>query len=439
MTSILSTISANFAKSLILGALAPVVVFLALVLVLVRPLLPVDWTVFRPLASLDTAWEATVFLLVATVLSLLLYNLNIPIIRLYEGYPWKEWGIGQRWCSHFKGRLEDLQARRDDMRTLLDTLPKEPEYKSHRTGAQHHLDKLSEQLNTEWPPRASAVLPTRLGNVIRSFETYPGQQYGMEAITLWPRLVAKIDKDYAPSIDDAKTAFDFMLNGSILSVLLTVLTVSAGVIFGTPAASAPLTVRWILQSVAFALLAYFLYRGSIGRARAWGGMVKGAFDLYRWALLDQLGYKSVPRTKPEERDLWQEISHQMLRGDYRPNRPWAAVYQKPREGLRFQAPEVTADHHENLPLIVARGVGAESEKELVVTIGVRNADEERRAENVVVRETVPAGFDYKWASACVTIGSVAVTGTNPYNFRLSHVLPPGEEVALIYRAIRRPE
>ena len=54
------------------------------------------------------------------------------------------------------------------------------------------------------PGRKALVMPTQSGNAIRSFEYYPTAQYGMSSITLWPRLIAKIDKDYAAVIDEAR-------------------------------------------------------------------------------------------------------------------------------------------------------------------------------------------------------------------------------------------
>ena len=46
-------------------------------------------------------------------------------------------------------------------------------------------------------------------------------------------------------------------------------------------------------------------------------MVKGAFDLYRHALLKKLGYDASPQTRQAERNLWEAISHQIIFGDTR--------------------------------------------------------------------------------------------------------------------------
>jgi len=52
MTSILSSISGQFSKSLILGTLLPVVLFLILGMVFVIPLFPYEWHFLNQLISL---------------------------------------------------------------------------------------------------------------------------------------------------------------------------------------------------------------------------------------------------------------------------------------------------------------------------------------------------------------------------------------------------
>ena len=72
-------------------------------------------------------------------------------------------------------------------------------------------------LSESFPRNAEEILPTRLGNTIHAFEDYPDTRYGMDAVELWPRLVAKVDKEYRAVLDDAKASFDFMINSSVLS------------------------------------------------------------------------------------------------------------------------------------------------------------------------------------------------------------------------------
>ncbi len=430
MTAILSTISGQFSKSIFLAAFTPVVIFAILVLTLIEPLLPIGWEAFVPIAFLGTEWQVVVVLLIGIVLGNILYSLNIPIIRLYEGYPWR--GIGGKLTAYRQRQLLDLEVRRERMLTLRSALP---ENDPVRAGVEQRLARLTRERKSDWPRGAAAVLPTRLGNVIRAFEHYPVSQYKMESITVWPRLIAKIDPVYATSIDDSKTAFDFMLNSSVLCALLAVLNLFVGVWFGIPTGSPWLVVRWVLQLIAFAGLAYFLYLASIGRARAWGNMVKGAYDLYRWDLLKQLGYDHRPDTKEGERELWSQISNQMLYGDS-DSGPWAPSYSK----VTFVDPLIERVLPNDIPFSVTRTVSRQDAKELIVSIRVSNLDENNRpAEKIIVRDAVPAGYDYKACSATISGGDVSVLGTNPYRFYFPNPLQAGQQSTLTYHAIRRSE
>jgi hypothetical protein len=166
-------------------------------------------------------------------------------------------------------------------------------------------------LRAAYPINATEVLPTRLGNVVRSFEEYPRWQDGMSAIPLWPRLVAVIDKEYDARIEDAKSSLDFMLNCSLLSALLAGILAVTGLL-------APGRVHlgeWLAQVVVLGTAAYVFYTGSVSSAHAWGAQMRGAFDLYRGDLLAKLGYGWKPATRDEEREIWMSISRQVIFGD----------------------------------------------------------------------------------------------------------------------------
>ena len=110
------------------------------------------------------------------------------------------------------------------VRTLLRCMAKEdensPDHDKIRIWWQqmhwHHLQS--------FPTYASDILPTRLGNAIRGSESYPDSQYGIEAITLWPRLVGVVEQEYANAISDSKAPFDFMIDSSVLNAVLCLAT-----------------------------------------------------------------------------------------------------------------------------------------------------------------------------------------------------------------------
>jgi hypothetical protein len=187
---------------------------------------------------------------------------------------------------------------------------------------------------------------------------------------------------------------------------------------------------WLIEIAAFGVLSHLFYLVSIGRAAAWGEMVKGAFDLYRGALLRQLGYQQTPATRAEERELWDDLSRQILYGD----------------SPRLQIPAYTpcALHARGepsyLPLEVARGVThitAGTHEEILVTIRVTNPDAKgHTTEKVLVTDALPEGFDYGWDTAEIGGTKIPVNGSNPYVFTIGDVAP-GHPVELTYRAVAR--
>jgi hypothetical protein len=267
-------------------------------------------------------------------------------------------------------------------------------------------------LQHTYPDSSGLILPTRLGNVIRSFEYYSDREYGIDSIEIWPRLVSVIPKDYAVSIDDTKTTFDFMMNCSLLTGLLSVLILMIGLIY-------PAT----LES-----LSIVFYRLSINRAGAWGLLIKSAFDLYRWELLKKLGHEKTPKKREDERVLWEEISRQMIYGDR---------YDK--KLLDYAEPPLSFPTVQSVPpketLEITRGVkpspGADS---LTVYLRVRNTDPDQPATAITVKDKLSDDLDFEWNSARAGGGQVITSGTNPYKFELDD-LPGAAEMILTYRVI----
>ena len=397
MTSILTSISGQFGKPLILGIFFPTVLFVMLGTLFLLPLFPGDWTFFRSLQVLATEWQLAAVTLLAILLSGILYNLNNLIIRFYEGYPWQDlWLLGTWRMGHYQRQFEAARAQNIGMRTLLNELERQNVDEKILQKIERLYDRIGGAVNNEFPSRRNLVLPTRLGNIMRSFEDYADRQYGMDAVTLWPRLIAKVAPDYATSVDDTKISFNFMINSSILSFLLALAMLVIGAFYGT-AFTSPGLIVWLVEIAGFMALTVVFYHWSINRAKAYGATVKGAFDLYRWELLKQLGYKQVPKTVSDEKTLWDQISRNM-------------IYGYPRKELRnkypiadYDTPTVPQPHVRTDPAIaglkVTRGVsqpGAGNQDIATIVVHVANTDSVETAEKVIVSDKLPDGSNYVW-------------------------------------------
>src|SRR6266852_3136801 len=96
MTSFLGSISSQFTKSLFIGTVCPVVLFLIFCSSVVLPYAGVSQEQFlKVVFPFEKDSAALANTLEVVVLTILLYSMNIPIIRLYEGYPWRKSWIGR--------------------------------------------------------------------------------------------------------------------------------------------------------------------------------------------------------------------------------------------------------------------------------------------------------------------------------------------------------
>lgn len=291
-------IAKTFGRNFLIAHLTPAALF-----VIANVILMVAGFLVKPEPKYWVAFglpKPVMLLIVIAFLALGLRQLNIPIIRLYEGYYGRNWFPllkffeNRRKREYRKIKKQIEQMKEEDPAGLME------EYK----------------LSRSYPPYEEAILPTKLGNLIKAFEYYVHEIYNIDPITSWQRLVAVIPQSHREQIGEAETNFSFVLNLSLISAVLGIecLALWAGLWSG-PAKSASVTLPIYPSKIpsvstialVFFLLAYIFYRGSFGLASLWGEYVRSAFDLYRYDLLKQMGIflPSEPITLKEEREkIW---------------------------------------------------------------------------------------------------------------------------------------
>ena len=474
MTSILSSISGYFSRSLILGTFLPVTIFVVLSLLFLVPVLPAGLSLSTLLAGIDTG-KIVGISFVTIVLSGLLYNMNIPVLRLYQGYPWRRSWIGKWLTRRHIDRFEATQLRLESIRAVLRKMEAvEKDFDSNSGLVREVLENWSSlgsplrradlkerqwfqawygsrtdsqlnQLRDQWralstdlrsefstdrvqikhtyPDKRGLILPTRLGNAIRSFEYYSDREYGIDSVEIWPRLVSVIPRDYAVTIDDTKTTFDFMMNCSLLSVLLASAVFVVGIVYPSSVLSDG-TYYWFIKIGALICLSYFFYRLSINRAQAWGLLIKSAFDLYRWDLLKKLGYQQQFVTRDAEREHWREVSRQAIYGDR---------YDKKLTGYATSSRSFPTAQPSQTE--ITRGVKRD-EATAVTTIylRVKNTNPNASISAVTVTDLLSDELDFQWDSARIDGKQINVSGTNPYEFSVGDIAQ-GDEAILTYRAV----
>jgi len=229
------------------------------------------------------AGGAVVALLLLTQLGEVLMQ---PVVRAYEGYwmlrPWAA-PLGRARCR--------AQQRRWDNLVLTDPRDYTRRYR-------------------EFPAQPQEVLPTRLGNAIRTAESYARDErrYGVDAVFFWPRLYPLLPDALRDSLAAARSSMEQLLFIALLSGALAPVTLVLAIALRLPVAV------WLPVVAGAAVLASLTYRSAVAVAVSYGELVRSAFDTHRLTLLTSLGY-ALPASLDEERQLWQAIGQLLYRRD----------------------------------------------------------------------------------------------------------------------------
>ena len=239
----------------------------------------------------------------------LLGNFQTAIIRLFEGY-WRRWPLSvlrEYRLDYYRRRFRYLKASlkshnesvRPQARAALIASGNAKERKSALKESRT-LSQIEREHLLFLPRREEHVMPTQLGNIIRSAEVYPYDRYRIDAVVIWPRLHAVLPAEFINSLVAAKTTMVFMLMMSVLSFAfaivaclpLALLTSRPGLFF-ICALGVPLS--WVC------------YQNALHGASSYGESIKTAFDLHRWKLLEALHLK-LPTDPDDEKEIWDDVT-----------------------------------------------------------------------------------------------------------------------------------
>jgi hypothetical protein len=233
--------------------------------------------------------RVTVLLTLAIAISVLLHPFQFALVRVLEGY-WHAWTIGRflarpavAWQRHRRRRLETI-AWSDALTTV------ERQRKALATA----------RLLTY--PAEARLLPTRLGNVMRAAEDDAGQRYGLDTVTMLPRLYPHLSAATREMLSDMRNQLDASVR--FCFALLVAATLSA---VGLARHG------WWLVTAMSVALAWLAYRAAIRAAVGWGQGLYLAFDLHRFEMLRAL-HAPLPADRREEIALNRRVSRFFVTG-----------------------------------------------------------------------------------------------------------------------------
>lgn len=249
----------------------------------------------RALVSLDTT-DAVILGVGSLTLAMALHPLQFAFVQFFEGY----WGSSRLAVSAATMCMERHRRRQ---RTLTaEAWRREEAFKkkdppSVIEAARGTLAALvraveSGRQATYYPTDLAMIMPTRLGNVLRRYELEAGRAYGLDCLTVLPRIMQRADQRDIDYVQNQRTQLDLAVRTAVLGLAAAVTTVAYMHDHGV----------WLLLSLAPYGLAFAAYRGAVRVAHEYGMSLAVLLDLNRFTLYEQL-HLEMPDGLGAEREL----------------------------------------------------------------------------------------------------------------------------------------
>lgn len=228
-------------------------------------------------------------LLILIFSSTLLQAIRFPVLRLLEGYWFWPLSYLGRWIVALRTR--SFQKNYAELRRL-----KAQETKGELDAKQRER-LIQLDVWTHWnPSRANDLLPTDLGNILRSRERSPERKFGLDAVISWPRLWPLLPQTVREDLTNARASLDYLVELWFWGLLFLVW--------------APWTLWVIPVSLAWMIIAYAM---ALQAAMAYGDLLESAFDLYRLSLYDAVKWPR-PASLEEEKAAGKQLTEFLWRG-----------------------------------------------------------------------------------------------------------------------------
>ena len=274
---------------------------------------PPDWSyAIQSLEHLGVGGVA-VLVLVGFGLGLAIHPLQFAVVQFFEGY----WGVSRpalrmrserimRYQRQFREidergmKASDVLAHWED---IAEVDPDRGLSAVQQVPFRNTSDETARFLANNRPEGDKSVMPTRLGNVLRSFELSAGSQYGLDSLAVVPLLLLIAPDSHVDYVNDQRSQLDLAVRMIFISLMATAATVFFLWLY-------PL---WALAAIIPYAIAYLSYRGSVVAARGYGSALKMLIDLNRFRLYEQLHVRN-PGSNDEEIRANRQVSA-LLRGE----------------------------------------------------------------------------------------------------------------------------
>lgn len=360
-------------NNFLVAAFVPALWFVVSAQVLFSPIDPAGRESVLALPTNFFEGDGLITLILTLIIGFTIMGLNTFIYKLLEGYFVLEKVPFLRRRQYRKAIQRRLEFEwRDKLADRLFELNKNEHHAQQKQMRRKQILRLHQesrdlkaQYRQDYPAQIRGVLPTRFGNILKSSELYANENYGIDAVVTWPRLIYVMDPEYYKKVDESNNGLAFVINCMALSLLLSILCLFAAgyqlftwdqardyavlqennwaqethqpeetfayqeeVIFTIPLSVEPASQQlyrqrgWLYLTGSLLLvgLAFFFYYASLPMARQYGDMVRSTFDLFRFDLLTQLRLP-LPPNDEDEQALWTLWSEFTALGQFEGSRP----------------------------------------------------------------------------------------------------------------------
>lgn len=246
------------------------------------------------------------------IMSYTLVALNTYIINLYSGYSFLHRFpfLQASQTRKAKQKVRKIEELRAQIVLLEQRKRKNVKDKELLESMKTSYYSAVTEYNQNFPPLYAGIMPTQLGNILRSSEAYAGTHYGLDAVAFWPLLIAVIPDSYQEKINSARNELSFLLNMSFLSIIF---FIACGIAAILTSPNLAYENYYLVPMSVSLLLVQFFYRAALYSASSYGSISRSAFDLYRLELLEKFRIK-LPKDSVEEFYVWQNIGELIVLG-----------------------------------------------------------------------------------------------------------------------------
>jgi len=231
----------------------------------------------------DAGWTISVeYLLVFSVIitGWLLLTLDQPIYMFLEGRRFWLPSVRAIFLRRERARLKKViraEARFYQLSESYTGIKKHNYFQRHIEAS---VEKRKFPLDANGQPEAK--FPTRLGNLIDSYESYPFNRYGVDAIFHWYRIWLRLDKDLREELDNRQALADSSLYASIALFISGLLWLFYWLLLMTGSQ----LIRhvsidgavWL--GIGFVVISYVMYRAALYPQAQFGESFKSVFDVH---------------------------------------------------------------------------------------------------------------------------------------------------------------